>query len=71
MARPSPKKVLKAFCTVVRNELAEGRDVDLPGLGKIQVEHASSSVEESDDSAMWAPPKRIVTFTPHDSPSTS
>ncbi len=71
MARPSPKEVLKAFCKVVRNELAEGRDVDLPGLGKIQVEHASSSVKESDDAAMWSPPERTVTFTPHDSPFTS
>ena len=71
MARPSPKEVLKAFCKVVRNELTEGRDVDLPGLGKIQVEHASSSVKEGDDASMWSPPKRTITFTPYDSPSTS
>ncbi|MFO8232290.1 MAG: HU family DNA-binding protein [Longimonas sp.] len=71
MARPSPKDVLKAFCAVVQDELAAGRDVNLPGLGTIQVEHASSTVQQSDDAAMWSPPKRTITFTPHDSPSTS
>lgn len=71
MARPSPKDVLKAFCAVVQDELAEGRDVDLPGLGTIQVKHTSSSVKQNDDAATWSPPKRTITFTPHDSPSTS
>ncbi|PEN07064.1 hypothetical protein CRI93_07960 [Longimonas halophila] len=69
MARPSPKEVLKAFCAVVRDELANGHDVDLPGLGTIQVEHDASTVQGHDDDAMWSPPKRTITFVPHDDSS--
>jgi len=68
MARPSPKEVLQAFCTVVRAELTNGQDVDLPGLGTIQVEHDASTVQGHDD-AMWSPPKRKITFVPHDDSS--
>ncbi len=68
MARPSPKEVLKAFCAVVRDELADGHDVDLPGLGTIQVEHDASTVQ-GHDNAMWSPPKRTITFVPHNDSS--
>lgn len=71
MARPSPKEVFEAFCSVVHDELAEGHDVELPGLGTIQVEHDSSTVRNDDDAAMWTPPRRTITFTPHTDSSSS
>lgn len=71
MARPSPKEVLQAFCAVVRDELANGRDVDLPGLGTIRVQHDDSTMQDDDPAAMWAPPQRRLVFVPHDDSSSS
>mgnify|MGYP006429921161 CR=1 FL=1 len=71
MARPSPKEVFNTFRSIVHDELAAGRDVELPGLGTIHVEHGSSTIRDDEDAAMWAPPKRTITFTPQADSSSS
>ena len=69
MAQPSPKAIIEAFATAVQDELAEGRSVELPGLGVLKVEHKPSSKTDAAQSndAAWVPPQRTVVFVPKNS----
>lgn len=63
MGSPSDQEVIEAFVEVVRNQLKEGRTVEVPGLGTFEVEHRSSQRQQGDGAAL-EPPRDIVSFEP-------
>ncbi len=64
MSSSTAEQVIDAFIDVLRDELAEGRAVEVPSLGTFSVEHHPSAVEEADGTRRLTPPKNTVAFTP-------
>lgn len=65
MASPSAADVIQAFATVLRDQLEDGEDVHVPGLGTFEVvHHPSETVEDDDGTKRLAPPRDAVSFTP-------
>jgi nucleoid DNA-binding protein len=66
MAGPSAEDIIHAFARAVRDSLEEGETVDVPGLGRFDIEHQQSQMIETDDGeATMAPPRDVITFSPH------
>ena len=50
---------------VVREALANGQDVELPGLGTLRVEHKPSEmIEDENGQIVMRPPRDAVVFVP-------
>jgi nucleoid DNA-binding protein len=65
MATPSSDDVASALATVARRALIRGKDVDLPRLGRLEVRHEHSTIDERPDGeTILQPPKDYVVFIP-------
>lgn len=64
MSEPSAEEVIDAFTNVVRDELEQGNDVEIPLLGRLRVEHEPSAMTEEDDDRFLSPPRNVVVFDP-------
>lgn len=65
MNSPSAEEVIEAFSRVVRDQLRQGKSVEVPELGTFEVEHHPSAMKEDDNGETYmAPPRDVVTFTP-------
>lgn len=64
MSDPSAQDIIEAFTGAVRDELESGRDVDLPLLGTLRVEHRPSEMTEEENSRSFSPPRNAVVFEP-------
>ncbi|HHP7236822.1 HU family DNA-binding protein [Longibacter sp.] len=65
MAGPSAEDIIHAFARAVRESLEAGESIDVPDLGRFDVEHRQSQMVEADDGeATMAPPRDVITFTP-------
>jgi len=65
MSSPSAVDVINAFVKVARNELENGRSVEIPEFGTLYVEHKESQMMEDDDgNSVMAPPRDVVSFDP-------
>lgn len=64
MSEPSAEEVIDAFTNVVRDELEQGNDVEIPLLGRLRVEHEPSVLTEEDDDRSLSPPRNVVVFDP-------
>lgn len=68
MDSPIPSdEVATALAAVVRRNLVRGESVDLPELGRLEVRHERSIIEEHPDGeSIIQPPKDHVVFIPND-----
>lgn len=65
MTTPSAEDVIEAFTKVVREQLEQGKSVEVPTLGTFEVEHRPSEMKEDDTGERtMAPPRDVVTFDP-------
>lgn len=64
MSDPTAEEVIDAFTRVVRNELEQGREVDLPTLGTLRVEHHPSEMTKHEGTRTLSPPRNEVVFEP-------
>ena len=64
MSSLSAEEVIDAFVDVVRDQLENGTDVEVPSLGTFAVEHRPSEVNESDGTRRLSPPRNVVVFDP-------
>jgi len=65
METPSHSDVEAALAKIVRRKLVRGESVKLPGIGRLDVRHERSTIEErAPDETILQPPKDHVTFTP-------
>ena len=61
----SKDQVASTLAALIRERLAEGEAVHVPGLGTFSVEHQSSQVEEGDNGEIVLhPPRDEVIFQP-------
>lgn len=65
MTQPVPRdQVTSVLADIVRESLARGEEVVVPGLGTFRVEHRSSRIEEQPDGQIrMEPPRDEVVFT--------
>lgn len=57
--------VAAALAEIIRDLLAQGEPVHVPGLGTFQVEHLPSQLEEKPDGEfIIKPPRDTVAFSP-------
>jgi len=65
MSSPSAQDTIAAFARVLREQLEQGKSVEVPGLGTFAVEHRPSHQTESPDGQKkMTPPRDVITFTP-------
>ena len=59
-------QIKESLADVVREALANGQDVLLPGLGTLRVEHKPSEmIEDENGQIVMRPPRDEVVFTPN------
>ncbi len=62
----TPEDVATALATVVRRSLLRGEPVELPQLGRLEVRHERSTLNERPaGETVLQPPKDHVVFTPN------
>jgi nucleoid DNA-binding protein len=62
---PSSNEVATALATVARRLLVRGKPVDLPELGRLEVRHQRSTIDEQPDGeTILQPPRDHVVFIP-------
>ena len=60
----------ETLADVVREALAKGQNVSLPGLGTLRVEHKPSEmIEDENGQIVMRPPRDEVVFDPDDNQS--
>jgi nucleoid DNA-binding protein len=65
MASPTAHDVIHAFAQIVRRKLVEGQSVDVPDLGRFDVKHESSTIQEQDHGeTSLSPPRDVIDFDP-------
>ena len=65
MATPPRDQVESVLAELIKESLARGEDVHVPGLGSFTVRHASSSVQRTPSGEITiSPPLDEVFFTP-------
>lgn len=64
MSSLSAEEVIDTFVDIVRDQLENGNDVEVPSLGTFVVEHRPSEVNESDGTRHLSPPRNVVVFDP-------
>lgn len=70
MPHPSPEHVEKTLVTCVRAALAQGQDVEIPGLGRFTVVHHSAGLRTNASGATeLVPPRDEIVFVPTDTSS--
>lgn len=63
----SRDQVVTALARAFHEALAEGREVELPGLGSFRVEHHHSRLLEGEDGSMvLTPPEDTIVFEPEE-----
>ena len=63
-------QIKETLADVVREALANGHDVSIPGLGTLSVEHKPSEmIEDESGQIVMRPPRDEVIFTPQPDPS--
>ncbi|MFB6231594.1 MAG: HU family DNA-binding protein [Salinibacter sp.] len=62
MRSSSSEEVIDAFVDILREQLAEGNRVEVPGLGTFSVEHRPSTLDDEDET--MTPPRIEVCFDP-------
>ena len=61
----SSDDIATALASVARRALVRGEAVDLPGLGRLEVRHERSTIDERPDGeTILQPPKDYVVFSP-------
>ena len=66
MSSPSADDVIKAFVSVVRDELVDGESLHIPDLGTFHVEHQPSEMREDEGRGSMVPPRDVVQFAPEE-----
>lgn len=65
MHPPQRDQVATLLADIVREALARGEAIDVPGLGTFAVAHRSSQIEKQPDGeVIMRPPRDEVVFTP-------
>ncbi len=65
MADLAPEQLRTALADVIRDQLAGGNDVYVPGLGTFALIHQGSRIEElAEDKVAIHPPHNKIVFTP-------
>lgn len=67
MPQPPNKQLEKTLVAYVKTALAQGRDVEIPGLGRFTVVHHSASLRTDEKGApVLVPPRDEIVFVPTD-----
>jgi nucleoid DNA-binding protein len=68
MAGPSAEDIINAFAEAVRESLEDETPIEVPGLGRFDIEHRQSQMIETDaGEARMAPPRDEIKFRPDSS----
>lgn len=62
MISPPADQMMQVFSQIALERLMQGDAVSLPGLGRLEVQHQPSHVDESEDRRMIVPPRDSIIF---------